>query len=279
MNEQLIKNIFNQWIYIDPNDLIGKKIKSHGLYDSSSIYFMRLLLKKISSPVVMDIGANIGNHLLPILPLVKQAIAFEPQPQTFDKLKRSIKKNKFTNCVIKNYGLGCKDENLMFYEDISGNNGASSFVKEESSNKDKQIQSLPIKNGDAILDDLKIKKLDFIKIDVEGFEFEVFKGIKNNIKKYSPMILMEWHAGTTGRDFFDNDIFNNILSGYKIIALEEKYSWWIRNRFWSIRGVVNKSLLSKFNLINFNHTKSYNNIFLFKKEHQNIVNKMIELAG
>ena len=81
MREQCVKNAFNQWIYIDPSDFIGKKIIKYGLYDSSSIYFMRLLLKKIGSPVVMDIGANIGNHLLPILPLVKQAIAFEPQPK------------------------------------------------------------------------------------------------------------------------------------------------------------------------------------------------------
>ena len=271
VKEQLIKNTFNQWIYIDPDDQIGKKIKKYGLYDTSSISFMRSLLKKIDAPVVMDIGANIGNHLMPILPLVKKAIAFEPQPKTFNKLNRSINKNGFTNCIIKNFGLGYKDENLTFYEDVTGNNGGSSFVKEESSDKDKIIPSLPIKNGDKVLDDLQVNKLDFIKIDVEGFEFEVFKGIENSIKKYSPIILMEWHSHTTGRDFINNDVFNTIFAGYQVVALENKYSWWVRNKLWSLREVVGRKQLEKFELINFDHNQDYNNILLFKKQHQKIV--------
>ena len=265
VEEQLLKNTFSQWMYIDPNDHIGKRIIKRGLYDSSSIFFMRSLLKKMHSPVVMDIGANIGNHLMPILPFVTKAIAFEPQPQTFSKLNRTIEKNNFTHCIIKNFGLGQEDDELAFYEDVSGNNGGSSFVKEESSVQDKIIPSLPIKNGDTVLDNLKIHKLDFIKIDVEGFEFEVFKGIKNNIKKYSPIILMEWHASTTGRDFINNDVFDTILADYEVVALESKYPWWVESKFWSIRGIVDRRLLEKFDLINFefinfNREQDYNNI-------------------
>jgi len=229
----------------------------------------------MNSPVVLDIGANIGNHLLPILPLVKKAIAFEPQSNAFDKLKRSIEKNEFTNCLIGNYGLGHEDKNLEFHENLLGNNGRSSFLKQESSNKNEIVLNLPIRNGDAVLDHMEINKLDVIKIDVEDFEFEVFKGIEENIKKYSPVILMEWDAHTTGKDFFNNDVFNNILSGYKVIALEEKDHWWIRNKFWSIRSIVNRNLLGKFKVINFDYSLNYNNILLFKKEHQNIVDATI----
>lgn len=276
MNQQFIKNIFNQWICVDADDFMGKRIKNHGLYDAPSIYFMRSLLKKINQPVVLDIGANIGNHLLPILPIVKKAIAFEPQPKIFDMLKQSVEKNKFGNCIIKNYGLGCKDEHLTFYENVSGNNGGSSFVAENYLGVDKKVLNLPIKNGDAVLDDLAIQKLDFIKIDVEGFEFEVFEGMKNHIKKYAPMILMEWHAHTTGRQFLDNDMFNNTLSGYQVIALERVYSWWVKNKLWSIRSMVDKSQISRFKFADFNPKTNYNNVFLFKKEHQPIVNEMIK---
>ncbi len=274
MSEELVQNTFNQWIYIDSDDYIGYKIKKYGLYDSYSIYFMRSLLKKINQPAVLDIGANIGNHLLPILPIVDRAIAFEPQPKTFDKLKRSIEKNGFENCVVENFGLGRENEVLEFYEDLSGNNGASSFVKESSLDKESKVLTLPIKNGDAVLDELKVQKIDFIKIDVEGFELEVFKGIEKNLKKFSPIILMEWHTQTTGKYFSESDAFNNLLKGYKVVALEAKYPWWVHNWLWSIRGRVDRGHLSKFKFVNFDINTSYNNILLYKDEHQDLIDDL-----
>lgn len=276
MNEQLVKNSFNQWIYVDPGDYIGKRIIRHGLYDSSSINFMRSLLEKLDSPVVIDIGANIGNHLLPILPLVKKAIAFEPQPKTFDKLNRSVEKNKFTNCTVENFGLGSKDEELPFYENVAGNNGSSSFVKEKNSDNTKIVPNLLIKNGDSVIDELSIDKLDFIKIDVEGFEYEVFKGIEKNIKKYSPVILMEWDASTTGKDFLTNDVFNTILSDYQVFVLEEKYPWWVRNKLWSIRNMVGKSVLEKYEVSRFDQSRNHNNIVLFKEEHRSVLTEVVK---
>lgn len=284
-NEVLIKNIFGQWIYIDTNDFIGVDIMKSGVFDIVGVYFMRSLLKKIDLPIVLDIGANIGNHLMPILPFVEKAIVFEPQPEIFDRLKRSIKENNFTNCIIKNYGLGCKNENLTFYQNAQGNNGASSFVEGHHSIENTNILNLPIKNGDTVLDSLKIQKLDFIKIDAESFEYEVLKGIQNNIKKHSPIILMEWHSETTGQDFLKNDIFNNILSDYKVLALEPlgyRNIWRIVDKLWKIRRffIKNNSVkqFRRYKLTEFDCNNNYENVLLFKKAHEKIVNEMAGLV-
>ena len=101
--------------------------------------------------------------------------------------------------------------------------------------------------------------------------------------KYSPMILMEWDASTTGKKFSEHNIFNNILKDYKVIALSDPYPyWWMRNKIWSIRSIVEKYLLGRYlhrptkcNLRKFDAKKQYENILLYKKEHQGIISKVV----
>jgi FkbM family methyltransferase len=281
-NEKLVKNVFGQWIYVDPNDFIGSRIIKKGLYDRPSVYFIRSLLQKMNAPIILDIGANIGNHLIPTLPFVERAIAFEPQPEIFNALKRSVGKNNYANCTIQNYGLGCENNKIEFYQNLDGNNGASSFVKVHGQTSKTNTLYLEIKNGDEALEDMSIQRLDFIKLDVESFEFEVLKGIQNNIKKHSPIILMEWLSRTTGQDFIKKNIFNNILSDYKILALVGSYdkTWWKENggRFWPIKRIfseLNRKNLKRWRLIKFNPSKDYGNVLLFKKEHETLINKMM----
>ena len=68
---------------------------------------------------------------------------------------------------------------------ISKNNDPeSSFLKKKDSKK----KIIKIIKGDTAF---KYNQIDFIKIDVEGFELNVVKGLKNSIKKYKPLLLIE----------------------------------------------------------------------------------------
>ena len=273
---QLVKNQSGEMIFVNPLDHIGKEIIVSGIYDKCSVDFIVELIKQIEDPNVIDVGANIGNHLIPILKYAKKAIAFEPQTKVANMLLHSVKENNFTNCTVENYGLGTRDEELTLYENVGGNNGNSSFIKENVSGENIKTLGL-IKNGDIALNNLNINKLDFIKIDVEGFEFKVIDGLSSHIKKHAPMILLEWNSQSTKQEFLDNSVFDNVLSGYEVLSLVQNYSgYWYSRLFFKLIAFFNKDnpRFKYWKLSSFEFHKNYSNILLYKSEHKKILNNL-----
>ena len=81
-----------------------------------------------------------------------------------------------------------------------------------------------IKVNLTTIDNLEVEKLDFIKLDVEGYESLVINGALNTIKKYKPIITLEcWssHKGTYCIEYTKN-LFNNLLNlGYEIVQINK----------------------------------------------------------
>lgn len=147
--------------------------------------------KQFLSPgdIVYDVGANVGNRVASFLDLNCKVIAIEPQQDCIDELKR-----KFGNQIqIVEAGLGeSEDEKTMY---ISNANTISSFseewiksVKESRFSQFEWNKKVQIKITTL---DLLIKKYgspNFCKIDVEGYEMEVLKGLTSPI----PFISLEY---------------------------------------------------------------------------------------
>jgi FkbM family methyltransferase len=137
--------------------------------------------------VIIDIGSNVGNHVLYFGKILgaKNIYAFEPRDDLFNVLKKNVELNELTSKVeIYNFALGSKTcrASIDYDGNLSNNLGGTS-IKEDENGKFK-IEKL---------DDVEIneKKIDFIKIDVEGFEVEVLKGASLTIQKYKPTIWIE----------------------------------------------------------------------------------------
>lgn len=160
------------------------------LFENSEFYEEEILndlsIYLSSSSIVLDIGANIGNHTIyfSVISQVAQVYSFEPILETFERLANNIKLNQCENVTLFNCGLGAENsfaeaDNLTF-----GNNGAMKIKYSHDSN------SIIVKP----LDDFYFSsKVDFMKIDVEGFEEEVLKGGVNRIKMDRPVIFIEIH--------------------------------------------------------------------------------------
>lgn len=136
--------------------------------------------------LVFDVGANVGNRVDTFLSLKAKVIAIEPQPHC-----RKILKLKFGNKIsILDEGLGEKEEIKTMY--ISSSNTLSSFSKdwidavkkkrfqEEEWNQKKEIKLTTLDKLISLYG-----KPSFIKIDVEGFELQVLKGLTQVIKMIS----------------------------------------------------------------------------------------------
>ncbi len=140
--------------------------------------------KVVKDGTILDIGSNIGNHSLYFL-LERGArfsYCFEPAKETFDILKKNIELNHLENRTkIFNAGVG---------------NGAGSACISLSREKNTAYTQITLQEeGDVKVvgvDELGIKdKISFVKIDVEGFELEVIKGMFNTLKRDKPMMMIE----------------------------------------------------------------------------------------
>jgi len=142
-----------------------------------------------NAKVILDIGGNIGTSALYYANQNSGAriLSFEPHPVTFIQAKENISLNKFSNIEMINVGLGPKNETLKLYEVDENNPGMNRILNEDIALPYKLIEVVIL---DEILKSKNISKVDFIKIDVEGFEHAVLLGAAETLK-HKPILFIE----------------------------------------------------------------------------------------
>jgi FkbM family methyltransferase len=137
---------------------------------------------------VVDVGANRGMFALTAVRQVGSAgriICFEPNPKCVDILERDLHLNSIDNVTV--YNVGLSDENAELTLSIPHiNHGEATFGFSTYLNVDKI--AVPVRVGDDMLHDVTPT---VIKIDVEGYEPRVLKGLKETITKARPVIVTE----------------------------------------------------------------------------------------
>lgn len=140
---------------------------------------------------IFDIGANIGwysNHLAKKLPAAS-IYSFEPIPETFAQVKRNTELNGAKNITLNNFAFSDAVQTLTFYYSPTITGASSSANITESDNMVKlECQANTIDN---FVKEKGIAKLDFVKCDVEGAEFMVYKGGADTFAKHKPIIFTE----------------------------------------------------------------------------------------
>lgn len=165
-----------------PLDHIQKTIaNTNNFYDIKSLEYLNKYIN--NDTTILEIGANIGNHAVywAKQQKVNKIYSFEPILKTFKRLEQNIKINNLKNVEIFNFAAGDKDSqgSIDFYN--VENTGATSI--KESDDGDLKIVKI---------DNLKFdNKIDFIKIDVEGFEINVLKGMTKLLKEQKPVVYIE----------------------------------------------------------------------------------------
>jgi FkbM family methyltransferase len=137
-----------------------------------------------------DIGANCGNHSLFMSQHADQVIAFEPFPALQKRITQKIEINRRTNIHVIPYALGDKDGAFPYYPGEGGNSGSGTFIPESSGAYNSPVD-LEIRCGDRLCAELGLPRIDILKVDVEGFEPNVFHGLAERIHRDRPPILTE----------------------------------------------------------------------------------------
>jgi FkbM family methyltransferase len=141
----------------------------------------------------VDVGANTGHHTLFMARIADQVLAIEPFPPLQSLINERILINGLMNVRVAPVALGEKNEILNYYPDESNNIRNGTFLPnfEESSAQPGKLQ---VKKGDDYFDEVEFGRIDLMKVDVEGFEPFVFRGLQNRIMKDRPIILTEMSA-------------------------------------------------------------------------------------
>jgi FkbM family methyltransferase len=146
----------------------------------------------ISEGVFLDIGVNLGQTLLKLSTTKKmEYVGFEPNPHCVSYVNRLIDLNKLKNCKIIPVGL--TDWNgVINLQSFGGNtDSAATIMKNYRPNPIIKEWIVPLFSLDYLENDLALKNISIIKIDVEGSELEVLKGSIKILKKHLPLIVAE----------------------------------------------------------------------------------------
>jgi FkbM family methyltransferase len=141
-----------------------------------------------------DIGANIGVYALFASKRVGprgKVVAFEPQAQTFSRFLENIRINEITNITPEPFAVGSIEGYVAMVCDIDSSKSHTRMANLSDhiiydNPKTYQCECISL---DKYLCAHAIERLDYIKIDVEGFEFEVLRGAVQTLERFKPPII------------------------------------------------------------------------------------------
>ncbi|MBU1109733.1 MAG: FkbM family methyltransferase [Candidatus Riflebacteria bacterium] len=180
----------------------------YGAYSKDELTILGHLIQASCGENILDIGANIGHHSLFFSTFEKNVHAFEPFEGVSRKLEEKIHVNNVKNITLHKIALGEKNETQTFYPSDNNNTGTGSFVNTKTKAKPLIFQ---IFKGDEFLATRNIKNIGLIKIDVEGLEIDVIKGLKDTLTKERPIVFFEWTQGNLSAENLSSNSLQNEL--------------------------------------------------------------------
>ncbi|HEY4196026.1 MAG TPA: FkbM family methyltransferase [Mucilaginibacter sp.] len=180
-------------IFTTADNYIEWSLLSTGTYEDEINKLIRISLKPGNN--ALDIGANIGLQSIRMGQSVGNAghvYSFEPLNYLQSKFKKNIALNRLENVTLFPFALSNQAGEIAC--SINENNwNQGTFSLGDKSNGDKTQQIL-IKVADELPEIKELSRLDLIKIDVEGFEFQVLKGVVATLRKHKPRIIFEYDS-------------------------------------------------------------------------------------
>lgn len=175
---------------LDTRDVIQEALLLTDAWDPG---VTKVLLDNLSAGMVfLDIGANVGYFSLLAAERVGPAgrvIAVEPNPTVVRQLQKNAQRNGLTNITVVQ--AACSDSSAPRELYLAGpsNTGKASFSSENAQSRDfVKVECLP---GDELIAKLNPARLDLVKIDVEGAELHVLKGMAQSLSRLRPKLILE----------------------------------------------------------------------------------------
>lgn len=193
-------------LVLDNNDYISRAVLAGNDWAAETCRITGVFINNIDKPLILDIGANLGTYAIKLGKSLQSTggdvVAFEPQKVIYYHLCASVVLNRLDNVHPMNLALGELDGIVdvpTSYDGVNCNYGAVSLdqkINEERGWNIASDNSNFSKVTVSRLDKIYLpRKIDFIKMDVEGFEARVLNGAVDTLEEsgWPPMILEVWN--------------------------------------------------------------------------------------
>ena len=167
---------------IEKNALEKRKWNKH-VYSIVENSIIKKAVPYIKNNIVIDIGGNSGYHTKFYAEIAKKVIVYEPVPQVFEILKNNLKSSRLENIEYNNIAVGNIMGNVNLFVDVNRLSMTSQIPLVDSEPITVPITTLDIEHP--------TENISYVKIDVEGFEWEVLQGAISLIDRCKPALLVE----------------------------------------------------------------------------------------
>ncbi len=189
----------NHRFYLNSKDWKGPSyhVLNWGIetYETQNIDFLKSALSKIKNPIFFDIGANIGIFSFELARMVKdiEVYSFEPEKTALSCFTKTLKEGNWDKVHLFPFAVSDQSGPLEIFSDGENHGGHSlhpeMILAEKNQIVEKEIiQAVTL---DQFVSDHRIKKIDAIKMDIQGHEAFALKGARESLTKFRPIVLME----------------------------------------------------------------------------------------
>lgn len=184
-----------------PGVPLGWHVLFFGTYEPE----LREVVAAVLEPgsVAVDVGANVGWHTLWMAEQVGstgKVMAIEANPSVRRRLEEHVLMNRLDNVVVVPNAVAEQARTLRFFGPGVGDAAAGDghVVGDEQAGSPGVLE-VEARTLDELVETAALTRLDLIKIDVEGFEWPVFQGAGETIRRFRPNVIFEFDRGYTGR--------------------------------------------------------------------------------
>ena len=190
-------------MFLKPNDPgISTELSLFKSHEPLNTKIISRLLKP--GMTCLDIGGNIGYYVLLERKCVGKEgkiIAIEPLLQNYEYLNKNIEHQNFDN--IQTFNFACGDEDVLADFFVNKKSNGCHVIRDGVAppNPSKgTIGKIQVKKLDSVIGELKLNRVDFVRMDAEGYELHILRGLKTTLEKFQPIISLELHKRQLGKD-------------------------------------------------------------------------------
>ncbi len=176
---------------IDPSEFLQAHLYLFGSYELPTIRHIRSFLTP--GAVCVDVGAQMGYLSLAMATSAERKTAvhaFEPEDANAARFTENMALNSIQNVQLHREAVANIEGTLQLYLSKTDNAGTHSTLYNERTVTQESIQ-IPATTLDAFANAANLQRLDLIKVDVEGAEFEVIQGADRVLRTYRPRVILE----------------------------------------------------------------------------------------
>ena len=209
---------------------IDADVYFYGGFEKTMLFFLRDFIATAPG-VFVDVGANVGNHSLFMSLHAEHVHSFEPFPPVLDKMRSLVEINQLDNITIHEVALGDEVGVIPFYTPPEESLGGGSFLESVAlKHGERPIVELSVVPGDVYFARHQIDRFSVIKVDVEGYEIPVLKGLESTLGKVRPLIVMEVTHGASDIIKSTTDIKAFLPDDYDLFRFENQDDRLFRNQ-------------------------------------------------